>query len=342
MQKKLIKEYCSKYINLRQIDKVLKNKKILIAGASGFLGQWLVNILLFLNNNYNLNLRITIILRTNLKKNYYFYDDKYSSISAFKGDLCKGIRYKSKFDFFFHMAGNTIFSDNTEEKKSAMSSVKIIKNSIKLAGTCSVENFIFISSGAVYGKNSKRKLGWKEKDTTEKNKNEKENYYGKAKLKSEKMLIDYYNKSYNLKSLFIFRAFSFGGSGFRRKNYFAFDNFIKSRITKKNIILNSQGKSIRSFLHPIDFIIWLINILNKKKLIISNIGSENKIAIIKLANLIANKEHPGLRKVNVVIGHEKIEDNYVPDLKIAKSLGFKERISLDIQIKEALLNFYQK
>ena len=67
-------------------------------------------------------------------------------------------RYKSKFDFFFHMAGNTIFSDNTEEKKSAMSSVKIIKNSIKLADICCVENFIFISSGAVYGKNSKRKL----------------------------------------------------------------------------------------------------------------------------------------------------------------------------------------
>ena len=110
----------------------------------------------------------------------------------------KELNINLNLTFFFHMAGNTIFSDNTEEKKSAMSSVKIIKNSIKLADICSVENFIFISSGAVYGKNSKRKLGWKEKDTSEKNKNEKENYYGKAKLKSEKMLIDYYNKRNNL------------------------------------------------------------------------------------------------------------------------------------------------
>ncbi len=338
MKKKLIEYFCKKYIDVKYLNTVLYKKKILISGSSGFLGGWLLNVMIFLNNTYNLKLRVCLILRSDKKKSNLIFKDKYGIIENIYHDLTRSIIISEKFNYFFHFAAETFFKSSKEEKKSSTLMLKVTKNIEKILKENRVEKLIFLSSGAVYGKDTNIASGFEENDINKANRISAINYYGKAKIKSEKVFINSFSKDRNLDGLLIIRAFAFGGSGFKRGSKYAFDNFIKNRVSGKNINLNSTGHSIRSYLHPIDFVIWLISNLKIKGLWLSNIGSEKKIRLINLAKLIANIEIAGLPKVKINIGTDNYFDNYIPNLSLAKKKGFKERISLNKQIKEAIIS----
>ena len=154
MKKKLIEYFCKKYIDVKYLNTVLYKKKILISGSSGFLGGWLLNIMVFLNNTYNLNLKICLILRSYKKTQNLIFKDQYGIIENIFHDLTKSIMISEKFNYFFHFAAETSFKSSKEEKKSATLMLKITKNIEKILKENRVEKLIFLSSGAVYGKNT--------------------------------------------------------------------------------------------------------------------------------------------------------------------------------------------
>ena len=201
MKKKLIEYFCKKYIDVKYLNTVLYKKKILISGSSGFLGGWLLNVMIFLNNTYNLKLRVCLILRSNKKKSNLIFKDKYGIIEIIYHDLTKSIIISEKFNYFFHFAAETFFKSSKEEKKSSTLMLKITKNIEKILKENRVEKLIFLSSGAVYGKNTNISSGFEENDINKANKISAINYYGKAKIRSEKVFINSFSQDRNLDSL---------------------------------------------------------------------------------------------------------------------------------------------
>ena len=100
-------------------------------------------------------------------------------------------------------------------------------------------------------------------------------------------------------------------------------NFIKSVINKKNLILKSNIKTVRSYMHEEDLARCTLEILNLNKTDgkIYNVGSDDEIDAKYLANKLSKKY--SLKLIHKKINEKKI-DYYVPDIKkIKKELNFK-------------------
>ena len=167
--------------------------------------------------------------------------------------------------------------------------------------------------------------------------------YGLSKKCAEKLLIDSYNKLNKLKTINIFRAFSFGGSHFNYDNHFAFDRFIKNRINSEDIYLLSDGSVIRNYMHPLDLSCWILISKKFNKINLLNTGVDKNYTIKSLAKRIAKIKFYDLPPIRVkTTNNNNSNENYTPNINFAKKMGLKAKISLDMQIKDSLNYYYEK
>jgi len=317
----------------------LKNKSIFITGGSGFIGRWILRSIDYLNLKKKLNIKLVVLVRDKKKINHIKYLTKNTRLKIIKGNLLSFKLKKILVDHIFHLATESI-SDSVESNlKVADTIIKGTTRLIELSNYSKVQSFSYLSSGAVYGKNCKSKLGWREFDRSGPSLSEDFAIYGLSKKCAESLLI---NNLKNIKTINIFRAFSFGGSCFNSVNNFAYDHFIKSRISFSNIILKSDGKSIRNYMHPIDLSNWMFEGLKLKKINIINTGGETDISLKKLAKTIARFKYNNLPEVGVKLSPSNNFENYIPNLSKANSLGLSTKVSLEMQIEDSFNFYYNK
>ena len=120
---------------------------------------------------------------------------------------------------------------------------------------------------------------------------------------------------------------------------YAFGNFINNFLKNENILIKSDGKSIRSYLYAADLIIWLFTLLAKgRNREIYNVGSSTPISIKELALHISGEAIDVITTNN----SDAIYSCYYPDTNKCRSqLGLSEFTSLKRSI-EKTINFYSK
>ena len=185
------------------------------------------------------------------------------------------------------------------------------------------------------------KDGWKEDFKSSPLVNEKNSTYGLSKRCAENLLINHYY-SHELKTLNIFRAFSFGGSDFNKNNNFAYDSFIKNRINSNNIVINSNAESVRNYMHPLDLCDWILRAFKFRKKNIINTGGRDNMSLGHLAKIISCFNYANLEKVKVKHLNHDEKEYYVPDCIKAKELGLDAKISINMQIEDSLNFYYNK
>ena len=317
----------------------LKNKSIFITGGSGFIGRWILRSIDYLNLKKKLNIKLVVLVRDKKKINYIKYLTKNTRLKIIKGNLLSFKFKKILVDHIFHLATERINESVESNLKVADTIINGTTRLIELSNYSKVQSFSYLSSGAVYGKNCKSNLGWREFDRSGPSVSEDFAIYGLSKKCAESLLI---NNLKNIKTINIFRAFSFGGSCFNSVNNFAYDHFIKSRISFSNIILKSDGKSIRNYMHPIDLSNWMFEGLKLKKINIINAGGETDISLKKLAKTIARFNYNNLPEVSVKFSPSNNFENYIPNLSKANSLGLSSKVSLEMQIEDSFNFYYNK
>src|SRR5581483_5720457 len=127
----------------------LRNKRVLVTGASGFLGQYIVGALRAANQKYKLNCKITCVgLRGPSEVLEEFLD---KNISFKKIDLSKPFRIDGKFDYIFHAAGYGQPSKFVSDPFSTVAvNIDATRTLLEIAER-SRGTFIFFSSAEVYG-----------------------------------------------------------------------------------------------------------------------------------------------------------------------------------------------
>ncbi len=335
----LEKDFSLIHKDTKNIWKNLKNKNIFLTGCTGFFGYWILRSFSIANKKLKLNSIAYVLTRKkNYKKSLIYKLCKDSSIKFYKGDI-RSFKYpKKKFHYIIH--GATTSAKETFNQQDPLIKSNIIvegtKHVLEFARKNSCKNFLYLSSGAVYGMSYHKKLKVDEKSLSAPltvDKNFDLNSLGNSKRVSEMLVSIYSEKKYFKTS--IARCFSFIGPLIPLDIHYAIGNFLKKAIFKKSIKINSDGSALRSYLYMSDLTTWLIKILFKgKNNEIYNIGSENMISIKNLAILV-NKITKNNKKI--ITTKKQNKTVYVPsNYKIKKYLKVKQRVKL----KDAILKTY--
>lgn len=313
-------------------------KKLIILGGTGFIGECFIDF--FLNKNIKkYKLSKLILIGRDINKIKKKYNLKNKNIFLKKINLNKKLNRIPKADFILHAAENYDNSSGNKLKdytKSFNLTKRICNyyNKIKFP-----TKMIFVSSGAVYGKNIKKK---KFLETQKINKNNFKNLsknkknYALNKFKSETYIRKNFKKDYE-----IIRLFSVIGKQVPQDKNYVVGNFIKDSKLNDRIVVNSKNPNLifRSFVNSKDLIIILIKLffLNRNYKSVYNVGSEEYVSILKLSKLFSNYSKKKVQLINKKNKYKNEIDFYVPNInKLKYFLKIKKTVKLNRSIIECL------
>jgi len=266
---------------------------ILITGSSGFIGT---NLFLYLKNKKN---KIFLLDR---KKNQYlatknFYQFDLKNIKKIE-ELC----LKKKIDTVIHLAAVSgvkpchenplkAFKDNIVSTFNLLNvSKKLGIKKILLASSFSVNNFYSAPS-----------------------------YYGYTKHTVENMA---YSFKKNFKTNVSILRFSNVFGSFSKHKISAVHNFIKNSLLNKPLDVHGSGKQSRDFIHVLDIVKKINNIIESKNMKLNyNLNTNIKTNLITIVNTI-NKISKKNNKINFIktpAGYDTTPDT----IKVKKNINKK-------------------
>jgi dTDP-glucose 4,6-dehydratase len=334
------------YQNTQNIWESFREKSIFLTGGTGFFGKWLLESFIYVNEKLNLNAKIISLSRNPelFIQDYPFYNEHTNSVRFIKGDV---VTYDFKIDeevqFIIHAATAASDSLNKNNPLLMMDTITIgTRNVLDFALTQPIVGFLFVSSGAVYGKQPFDISNIQETDSFKIDINNSNAAYSEGKRIAELYCSTYFEK-YNL-PVKIARCFAFIGPYLPLDTHFAIGNFIKNFINNEDIIVNGDGTPLRSYLYSSDLTIWLWKILSQGGVnSVYNVGSNESISIAELAKKVLDNYND---KLKIVISHPSNNNKqlqYVPSINKAKTeLGLNVNIDLDTAIKKTKLFYLNK
>ena len=290
-------------------------KKVLITGASGFIGKNLINSLLK-DKSFEIYGLIKkrskkILRKKNLK---YIYSDLTKNNKKIKID----------FDYIINLAGNIDHKNKFETFKAHYQGVK---NLIKILNFKKTKLFIQIGSCLEYGiKKSPHKESFNCSPIS---------HYGKAKLLSTKYI------QRKLKNYIILRPYQIYGP-YQKKDRLV--PIVIDGCLRNKEIACSDGLQFRDFLFIDDFVELIKKILKKNNNIngIYNVGFGKPNKVKDIINLIQKK----IKKGKPIFGripmrNEEMKFTYPNISKIKKNYNWRPKIKINVGLKKTI-NFYAK
>ncbi len=316
-----------KDITSQNIDfEKLKDKSVLITGASGMIGSYLVRTLVFLNETKNLNIKILALVRNSKKLS----DDIINKIKIIEQDVCKPVDIDDNIDYIIHTASpaspdimkkypisvikaNTLGTINTLD-------LAVKKNAI----------YMFVSSREAYGEPIKEKCAFKEDDMGLLNPVNVRSCYSEGKRAGETLCASYQvEEGINVK---IVRPAYVYGPGMSLNDSRVQTCFINDVMNNRDICLNSAGSAVRSYIYISDVISGMFYVLLNSKDTVYNIADDKCIISIKeLARTIIKASGKDLKLTFNIPKENKGVSNLsygILDMSKLCSLGWKPKYNV--------------
>ena len=329
------KNSCNNIDNLNQ----LKNKTIFIAGATGFIGNWLVHFVQFLNLHFDLKIKLILLAReksTFLEKYPYLFEN--TLIQFIESDIRNLTSLNNDINYVIHAAANP---NNKFHLSQPLKTIDIItrgtQNILELSTKLpNLEKFIYLSSHTVYGKTNQESIDENSLGNLENL--DINNVYTESKRLAE-ITCQYYRKNLQL-PIVILRPFSFIGP-FQQQNVpWAINNFIRDAILQVPIRILGNPNTTRSYLYGSDVANTILNTLTKSTIgEVYNIGSNESITLDKLAITIKEVVNPALEIIyksskNEIISYSKAVPNMV---KLTNQITFNPYYKINTAIYRTVL-----
>ena len=260
----------------------LRGKRIQIIGATGFVGRWLTESLIFHSNKYSLETRISCLGRTPI-------DVLQSYVTNFKFNFQDPSSDYELADLVFFAVTPSQPKTGGNQKDSVISSVDLgLRNLItRYCASEKLVRFINCSSGAVQAIDSELRLEGQNILKAAMEAEDLKEVYKNTKLLGEKLILDA-NHNNNFKGLNA-RLWTFYGFGISINDHFAIGNFMKNAISRESILVKGNPETIRSYMYPTELVGALVTAAFETESSTINIGSYEPISIGSLAQLIASE-----------------------------------------------------
>jgi dTDP-glucose 4,6-dehydratase len=330
--------------NTQDIWELFRGKSIFLTGGTGFFGKWLLESFIYVNDKLELNAKIITLTRNPeaFLKEYPFYNEHSNTVQFVKGDILNyDFNLEEKFQFIIHAATAASESLNKSNPLLMMDTITIgTRKVLDFAITQPLEGFLFISSGAIYGKQPWNVSNIREEDSFKVDINKPNTAYAEGKRIAELYCSTYFHKN-NL-PIKIARCFAFVGPYLPLDTHFAIGNFISNVLKNEDIIIKGDGSTIRSYMYTSDLMVCLWNLLIIGELNSPyNIGSDQAISIKKLAENIKKISNKiiEVKVLGTPIDFENI-DIYCPNTTRMKNLKLHQEIGINESILKTLI-FYK-
>lgn len=308
--------------------------RLFITGGTGFFGRWLVESCLYARNKLGLDVEITLLSRAPEQAMLRLPHWRHlNGLNWITGDVRSFEFPRPNFTHIIHAATDSN-ANAQREKIGLLETINIgTQRVLELAARSQTQHFLYISSGAAYGKRCKP-AHLSEDLPSALESSDLSATYDISKLFAEHQGFIYAERfGFSFK---VARCFAFVGPALPINAHFAIGNFIRDALLSEYIVVNGDGLASRSYLYAGDLAIWLYSILSRgTNGEIYNVGSDDAITIRSLAQKVRDLISPN-KKVAVMQPPSPGKPNaYLPDInKCRSSLGLQPWTSLDEGIEK--------
>ena len=323
---KILYEDCLQIIKDNDVEK-LRNKSFLITGASGMLGSYIVNVLRVLNSDYDMNIKLLL----NVLDKKYFSDEVLNekNVTIIEQNVCEPFKIDGPVDYIVHAASPAspkIMKDYPFETNAANTIGTY--NTLMLAKEKNASGYLFVSSREIYGEPMEGVSVFTEDGLLgQVNPLVPRNGYAEGKKAAENMCVGMHDE-YGLNTKIVRLAHTYG-PGMSINDGRVQADFLKNVINNQDIIMKSDGSSIRTYTYVSDSVNGIFKVLLSSKDIVYNISDDKEISIKGLAETLV-----------------ELSDNSklvmeIDDTLAKGSASFKRGILSNEKIKKEL-NWYPK
>ena len=348
MRNNIVEEDLESITNANIPWDALEGKNVLITGANGFLPAYIVETILFLNENkFKKKAKIFALVRNKEKALHRFlnYENRNDLVLIIQ-DVTEQINLDENINYIIHAASQASPKYFGKDPVGTLNANIIgTYNLLEYARSKSIECFLFFSSGEVYG------------DVKQSGTSINENMYGyidpidvrscyaEGKRAGETMCISY-NKQFGI-PVKIVRPFHTYGPGMSLDDGRVFADFVSNIVKNQDIQMKSDGSAIRTFCYLSDAITGFFTVL----LIGENANAYNvtnpscTTSIYDLANVLVSLFPEKKLKV---INQKKIDcrdylkssvSGFVPDTSKLLALGWNPRVSIEEGFKRTIESY---
>lgn len=265
----------------------LRGERILITGATGFFGCWLLESFAWANRRLNLKAHAVALSRQPnalVAKAPHLTADP--AIELHAADIRRDNFPEGHFSHVIHAATEASARLNTEAPGVMFDTiVEGTRRTLGFAAVHAVRRFLFISSGAVYGTQPPHLTHVSESFGGGPDPLDRANAYAEGKRAAEFLCALASSPALEIP---IARCFAFVGPYMPIDTHFAIGNFISDALRGMPIKVKGDGSAIRSYLYASDLAVWLWTTLFKGQSGRAyNVGSEDGLNIAALAHEVA-------------------------------------------------------
>lgn len=320
------------------------NATIMVTGATGRLGRFILETLVDADLMFNLNLRVIGLARNHEKAVEVFGDLlEFPNVSFIYQDVNTPIDYDGTVDYIFHTAGPAAPLDfKTSAVNVLWAHVNGTHNVMEFGVKHGTKKVFYVSTVEIYGT-------WESDETIKeedmgplKTLNSRASY-PEAKRLCETMLASY-KACYGIDFCGV-RLCHTLAAGILLDDGRAFAEFIDCALKGKNIVLHSDGSAMRTYTYTPDAVnaIFMIMERGESGFLYNVSANENLISIRDLANLIA-KMSPK-KTTNVIFSDEASKMPYLPfklaimDTSKIRDLGWCPQTSIENTFRWTIESF---
>ena len=273
--------------DIKDIAGDLSGRTILITGGAGFLGNYFISVIDFLNKNFLLK-PCKIISVDNFITGVRYWIEDGNNFKAIKHNIKEPLVIEGDIDFIIHAAGIASPKFYRDFKIETIDVATLgTKNMLELTKEKKVKSMLFFSSSEVYGDPDPKFLPTPETYFGNVSCIGPRANYDESKRLGETLCRVYF-ETYNLPVKWV-RPFNVYGPGMRADDYRVIPNFISCVMKGMPIPVYGDGNNTRTFCYVTDAITGFFKVLlsdNNGEAF--NVGNDKEeITIENLAKIVA-------------------------------------------------------